>query len=45
MSAASATAVEPSYIEEFTTSIASSSDMSDWYSQIACRVPWLTSGW
>ena len=35
MSAASATAVEPSYIDAFTTSIARSSDMSDWYSQIA----------
>ena len=45
MNAASATAVEPSYIEEFATSIARSSHMSDWYSKIVCSVPWLTSGW
>ncbi len=45
MSAASAVAELPSYIEEFTTSIARSSAMSDWYSNTACSVPWLTSGW
>ena len=45
MNAASAVAEPPSYIDEFTTSIASSSAMSDWYSKTACNVPWLTSGW
>ena len=44
MSAASAVADAPSYIDEFTTSIASSSAMSDWYSHTAWSVPWLTSG-
>src|SRR5438874_12906427 len=45
MKAASATADPPSYIDEFATSIARSSEMSDWYSKIDCSVPWLTSGW
>ena len=45
MNAASAVAEPPSYIDEFTTSIARSSAMSDWYSNTACSVPWLTSGW
>ena len=45
MSAASAVAEAPSYIDEFTTSIARSSARSDWYSNTACSVPWLTSGW
>jgi hypothetical protein len=44
MNAASAVAEPPSYIDELTTSIARSSAMSDWYSNTAWSVPWLTSG-
>ena len=45
MSAASASAVEPSYIDALATSMPSSRAISVWNSNIACSVPWLTSGW
>ena len=35
----------PSYPDAFDTSIPVSSQMTVWYSKIACSVPWLISGW
>ena len=45
MRAASPSAVEPSYIEVFAASIPVSSQIKLWYSQRACSMPWLISGW
>jgi len=39
------TAVAPSYIDALVTSMPVSWDTMVWYSKMACRVPWLTSGW
>ncbi len=44
MSAASASAVAPSYIDALTTSIASSSETSVWNSKMICSVPCAISG-
>ncbi len=45
MSTASPRAVDASYMLEFTTSMAVSSAMYDWYSKSAWSIPWLISGW
>ena len=42
---ASASADAPSYMPALATSMPVSSQTSDWNSKVACRVPWLTSGW
>src|SRR5206468_3963376 len=42
---ASAATVVPSYPDAFDTSIPVSSQITVWYSKIACRTPWLISGW
>ena len=42
---ASASALAPSYIPAFATSMPVSSQTSDWNSKIVCSVPWLISGW
>ena len=36
---------KPSYPDAFETSIPVSSQIAVWYSKIACRTPWLISGW
>ena len=45
MKHASAATVVPSYPDAFETSIPVSSQIAVWYSKIACRIPWLISGW
>ena len=45
MSTASAVALPPSYRLELATSMPVSRVMSDWNSNIACRLPWLASAW
>ena len=42
---ASAATVHPSYPDAFETSMPVSSQMTVWYSKIACSTPWLISGW
>ena len=42
---ASAATVVPSYPDAFDTSIPVSSQITVWYSKIACSTPWLISGW
>jgi len=44
-SAASPNAVAASYIEAFATGSPVSSVRIDWYSNNACRNPWVISGW
>ena len=45
MKAASTNAVAPSYMLALATSMPVSSQIIVWNSNMACSVPWLTSGW
>ncbi len=45
MRQASARALAPSYMPALATSMAISSQVMDWSSNIVCKVPWLISGW
>ena len=45
MKQASAATVVPSYPDAFETSMRVNSQITVWYSKIACSTPWLISGW
>lgn len=45
MATAPTAAEAPSYTDAFDVSMPVSAQISDWYSKITCRIPWLISAW